>query len=57
MLTVVTMPAMAAARKTDRDAAHLTIIGLSLWMTAFLSIFQLQPVYPILGLWNSAFKR
>jgi hypothetical protein len=54
---VVTMPAMAAARKTDRDGARLTIIGLSLLMTDFLSIFQLQPVYPILGLWNSPFNR
>jgi hypothetical protein len=57
MLIVVTMPAMAAAGKTDRDAAHLTIIGLPLWMTVFLSIFQLPPVYPISGLWNSPSNR
>jgi hypothetical protein len=57
MLTVVTMPAMAAARKTDRDGARLSIIGLPILMGDFLSIFPLQPVYPILGLWNSSFSR
>jgi hypothetical protein len=57
MLTVVRVQAMAAARKTDRDGARLSIIGLPLSMADFLSIFPLQPVYPILGPWNSSFNR
>jgi hypothetical protein len=43
-LTVVTMPAMAAARKSD--GARLTIFGLPISMADLLSIFSLQPVYP-----------
>jgi hypothetical protein len=35
---VVTMPAMIAARKPDRDGARLSMIGLPVSMADFLSI-------------------